>query len=126
MPQQRLYYEYVENTLIPYWYVLTFKTGEINWNKAEYYFDSYTPFEFVGRDQFDDSLNTKVISLSDIIRRTDSSYKIGLNIQQIKKRIEEEMIDPYVVRQFIMMLPDIKEYLHYISRNRNATYIVND
>src|SRR5690606_5230466 len=122
MPQQRLYHEYVESNLIPYWYVLTFTLGQINWDKPVYYYDAIKPFEFVERDEFDESLIGVSINLSDFIFNYESPNKIGLNIRSIRRRIERYGLDPSLVQQFVLSTPGIEELLMMLPEQRKMIF----
>ncbi|MBU5213259.1 hypothetical protein [Heyndrickxia oleronia] len=118
MPQQRVYHEYVNEKLVPYWYVLTFKPFEINWDKPVHYYDVIKPFEFIERDEFDESVITFSLKISDFLVNRDYQNKLGMNIKMIKNRIEVNEIDPEVIHQFILPYPDVEEILHLVPNNR--------
>jgi len=125
MPVQRLYYDYVDKQVVPYWYVLTFKPCDINWDKPVYVFDAIMPFEFIERDEFDETLISMSIYFSDFIFNKANPGKVGLNLKSIKKRLDKYGVDPYVVRQLIVSLPDIYEVLEYLPKNRKMSFCFN-
>jgi hypothetical protein len=125
MPQQRLYYEYVDGELIPYWYVLSFQSFEVNWDKPIFYFDAIKPFEYIDRDEFDDSKVSMSISLSDLVFNYESPGRIGIRIAVIKKRLEVHKVDPYVVNQFIISVPEVNELLEMLPAEREMTLMVS-
>lgn len=125
MPQQRLYYDYVDNQLIPFWYVLTYQHCELNWDKPVNYYDAIKPFEYVERGEFDETLISTSIYLSDVIFNRNFPSKIGINLQSVKKRIERHGVDPYVVRQFIISTPEINELLLVLPTDRKISFVVN-
>jgi hypothetical protein len=124
MPQQRLYYEFMDSQLVPYWYVLTFQPCEINWDKPIFHFIPIAPFEYVERHEFDESLINVSIQLSDFILNPDKPERIGINLNNVKKRIEKYGVDPYVVRQFIISPPDISELLSFLPSKRRLNLLV--
>lgn len=124
MPQQRVYYEYVNAKLIPYWYVLTFKPCEIKWDKPVLYFDVIPPFEFIERDEFDESINSVSIFLSDLIINDSYPNKLGIYLKRLKERIKQYGVDPYVVQQFIMQVPDVDEVLNLMPNKRKMSFIM--
>lgn len=123
MPQQRLYFEYVNKLLIPYWYVLTFKKGEINWDNPVHFYDAITPFNHVERDLFDSSLITIRIRSSDFVFNDYYPEKVGLNSTLIKSRTEQQGIDPDVVQQFILPTPEINDVLSMIPKERIMNFV---
>ncbi|MEC1373366.1 hypothetical protein P9D39_03450 [Heyndrickxia oleronia] len=124
MPQQRVYHEYVNEKLIPYWYVLTFKSFEINWDKPIHYFDVIKPFEYFERDQFDESIITFSLYKTDFLLNADFPNKLGINLKSIKKRLTVEGIDPQIVHQFIVPIPDVDEVLNLIPNKRKINFNV--
>ncbi|MEY8346464.1 hypothetical protein [Niallia circulans] len=125
MPQQRIYHEYVDNTLVPYWYVLTFDNCEINWDKQILYYDAIAPFEFIERDEFDESIASFSVHLSDFVINKDRPLQLGLNLRSIRKRILKYGVDPYIIRQFIIQIPDINDVLKLIPNSRKIKYIID-
>ncbi|KYD03489.1 hypothetical protein B4102_3407 [Heyndrickxia sporothermodurans] len=125
MPQQRVYHDYVNEKLVPYWYVLTFKPCEIDWDKPVYYFDVIKPFDYIERDQFDESIITFSLKISDFLVNKNYTNKIGINLIAVKKRIQNNFIDPDVVHQFILPYPDVEEILHLVPNTRMLEYQIN-
>ncbi|MEH7521963.1 hypothetical protein V7149_01570 [Bacillus sp. JJ1503] len=126
MPQQRLYYEYVDRKLVPYWYVLTFSSCELNWDKHVFYYNAIKPFEYIGRDEFDESIISMPIYLSDLVINGDLPDKIGLHLSTIRKRIERNGIDPYIVRQLIISANELDEFIPLLSKERNMTLLIQN
>lgn len=125
MPQQRLYFEYVDNELIPYWYVLTFKSYEINWDKPVLYFEVIKPFEFINRDDFDESIPGMSIYLSDLVFNNTSDKKIGIRLTPVKKRIEQFNYDPAMIRQFILSAPEVNDLINFLPKKLKFNMLVN-
>jgi hypothetical protein len=125
MPQQRLYFEYVDNELIPYWYVLTFQTSEINWDKPVFYFEAIKPFEYVERDEFDESKISMSIYLTDLILNDQSPKKMGINLNTIKSRLIRYKVDPGIVRQFIISAPEVYDLLELLPKHRKMDLLVS-
>jgi hypothetical protein len=124
MPQQRMYYEYVDNQLVPFWYVLTFKYGEVNWDNQVYYFSPIQPFEYVERHEYDESLIAVTIFFSDFVFNPSYPEKFGINISSVKKRIEKHGLDSDIVHQFIISIPDINDLLSMLPTERKLSLLV--
>lgn len=123
MPQQRLYYDFMDGQLIPFWYVLSFDPGEINWEKSAFYYNAIKPFTFIERSEFDESLISMSMQLSDLIFNLDHLYRIGINLKSLRKRIERHGVDPYVVKQFILSVPELNDFLAYLPVQRQISFI---
>ncbi len=126
MPQQRLYYDYVDGKLIPFWYVLTFDYREIKWDKRVQYYEAYKPFEYIERHEFDDSIITTSISLADFIFNKYKPNQIGLNIAAIKEKIFRYGVDPFVVRQFLLPSHEIDGLISMLPVERQMSLVVNN
>jgi hypothetical protein len=125
MPQQRMYYDYVDDQLVPFWYVLTFKYGEVNWDNHVFYFTPIQPFNYVEREEFDESLISVTIFFSDFVFNPSYPEKFGINISSVKKRIERYSLDPDIVHQFIITLPDINDLLPMLPTERKLSLLVS-
>nr|WP_309101647.1 hypothetical protein [Fredinandcohnia onubensis] len=124
MAKQRVYYDYYEGQQVPFLYVLTFSAGEIKWDKHVFYFDIIAPFEYYDRDTFDDSIISASIFLGDLIVNVDSPNKLGINMKRVRQRIQGYGLDPYLVRQFIIMLPDIEDVLKLLPNRRTLSLLI--
>jgi hypothetical protein len=125
MPQQRLYYEYVDEKLIPYWYVLTFRPCELNWDNPIFHFDVIKPFEYVERDEFDESKISMSIYLTDLILNDKSPERMGVNLNTIKSRLIRYKVDPGIVRQFIISAPEVYDLLELLPKHRKMDLLVS-
>ncbi|UII56673.1 hypothetical protein LS684_04200 [Cytobacillus spongiae] len=125
MPQQRLYHDYVNEQLVPYLYVLTFKPCEIKWDKPVFYFDVTAPFEHFNMDEFDDSLISISISISDIVNNAAVPNKLGICLESVKNRILRHNVDPYVVTQFVVPTGYIGEVLQLLPNKRETKCLIN-
>lgn len=126
MPQQRLYHEYINETLTPYIYVLTFKPCEINWDKPVLYFELIKPFEFEGLDQMDDSMVSISIIKNEILVNPSYPNSLGILLKSVKKRILQHGVDPDVVNQFVILAQDLDEILILIPKDRRQELWIND
>lgn len=124
MPQQRLYHEYINEKLVPYLYVLTFKPCEIDWEKSVLYFDLIKPFEYVGIDQIDNSIVSISIYQSELLKNPSLPNKLGIYLNSVKRRISQHCVDPYVVRQFVMQINDMDEVFSYLPNERKMEFLI--
>ncbi|MEH7122073.1 hypothetical protein V7127_02390 [Bacillus sp. JJ1773] len=124
MPQQRMYYEYVDQQLIPYWYVLTFSPCELNWDKHVFYYDVIKPFEYIERGDFDESVISMSIHLSDLVFNHNLPEQIGINLYSIRKRIESYGVDPDVVRQLIIPTPELENFIELLPTVQKMSLVL--
>ncbi|MGE8207751.1 hypothetical protein ACQKP0_25095 [Heyndrickxia sp. NPDC080065] len=124
MPQQRVYYDYVNKKLVPYLYVMTFKHNEINWDKPVVYFDVIKPFEYIGIDDFDESIISISINKGELLLNKSTPGKLGIHLNSVKKRIMNHNVDPDEVKQFILCFPDVEEVLHLVPNERKLGFCV--
>lgn len=126
MPKQRVYYDYVNEELVPYWYVLTFKNNEITWDKNSFFFDAIAPYEYLNRDQYNDSIISVSIYMNDLIFNTDQLNRIGINLKNVSQRVRKYNVCPSEVKQFIIPIPDINDVLKLLPNRRNQSFIINN
>lgn len=126
LPKQSLYYEFVDDRIVPYWYVITFEPCQIPWEDPTCFFQLIAPFQYMERDAFDDNIISMAIHIDDLIINKEKKSMFGLNLERIKNRLTNELfVDPYVVRQFIIPMPDIEEVLLLIPNERKATFLLH-
>lgn len=125
MPEQRLFFEYINGVLSPFWYVLTFQLCEINWDKHVFYYQPIKPFEFVEREEYDESLPGVTIHLSDLVFNYDLPGQIGINLNLVRKRIERNGVEPEVVRQLILTAPELDDFINLLPTERKINFMLN-
>lgn len=118
MAKHQLFYENINNEFVPYWYVISFKKFEIDWDKHVYYTDILPPFIYSNRDFFNTRKVSCTIRLADLVFSDTSVNHIGLNLKIIKNKILKSHFDAEMVNQFIIALPDLDEFLKLIPRKK--------
>jgi hypothetical protein len=124
MPRQRMYHEYVDGELIPFWYVLTFDSSKIQWDKSVLHYEVIKPFDFVERDEFDESIASISIFLSDLIFNETKPNVIGLNLNSIKGRIDRYGIEPELIHQFVLSTPELNDLLELLPTERKIEFCI--
>lgn len=119
MPQQRIYYDYIDGKLMPYIYVLTFQNGEINWDKPLFEYEAIKPFKHDDIYDFDHSILTCSIFFTDFIFNNNRPLHFKLNLTSIKSRLERDYIDPYVIKQFVLGTFELQELLQLLPKERS-------
>lgn len=117
MIKQSVYHKYVNEKLVPYWYVLTF--NQINWDKSVIYIDVQQPFEYFERDMFDDTMPAVSVTMNELILNHNYPQKLGIYLKRVKQRIFDYGGDPTHFRQLIFQIPDIDEVLNLIPNRKN-------
>lgn len=113
MPKHQLFYEKVNDEIIPFWYVLSFQNHEINWDKYVIFIEYRYPFEYESRSYFDNSIFSYSVRISDLIFSNNSS-RFGINLKNIRNKIQLHGLDPMMFQQLIIPLPDINDFLKLI------------
>ncbi|WP_042348305.1 hypothetical protein [Bacillus massiliigorillae] len=124
MAKQNLYFEYLNDQLVPYWYVLTLEDFEVDWDKRSFFFNVCKPTEHKERNLFDDNKISASINMSDLIISNTKPNEIGINLTSVKRRAEEYGIDPYLINQFVMQIPDINEVLTLLPNKRTMSFTI--
>lgn len=118
MPNQKLYFDYVENELVPYILVITFNSEELKWDKSIYRMKIDICHSTNDLYDIDDSIPTATIYFSDLIFNADIPDTIGINLVSLKRRISDIGVDPFVIHQFVISLPNLNELLRLIPMDR--------
>ncbi|MGG3625490.1 hypothetical protein ABES25_18285 [Bacillus gobiensis] len=115
MIKQSVYHEYVNEKLVPYWYVLTF--DQISWDTPVIYIVVQPPFEYFERDMFDDTMPAVSVTMNELILNHNYPRKLGIYLKRVKQRIVDYGGDPTHFRQFIFQIPDVDEVLRLIPNS---------
>ncbi|WP_366160642.1 hypothetical protein ABXS71_17045 [Bacillus infantis] len=125
MPQQRLYFDYVGKILVPYWYVLTVKPGELDWDRPVHYYNAHSPFTYYDYNQFDEFQNNMALKPSDFVLNANRPGQIGILLKFIRRRIEEHGVDPYVITQFILSTPYLDDLMLHLPKENQINILIN-
>ncbi|USK43763.1 hypothetical protein [Cytobacillus oceanisediminis] len=115
MVRQAVYYDVIDEKTYPYWYGIRFDEGEVDWQKETFYFEVSAPFERIRSSDLDNSLLSVSVDSADIVKSLDHPSKLGISLNRIKKRVLEHDADVREIKQFIILVADIEEFL-YSSR----------
>ncbi|KAB2335045.1 hypothetical protein [Bacillus mesophilum] len=124
MPNQQIYYEYINGDLMPYIYVLTFESNEINWDKPVLEYEVIKPFRYDDLYEYDESILTAQIFIDDFIFNVNRMGFFKLNLSRISKRIERVGVDPAVITRFVIGTYDLQELITLLPEERKMTLLI--
>ncbi|MCV9886277.1 hypothetical protein [Metabacillus halosaccharovorans] len=118
MPKFTLFHDYVDGNLVPYWFVMTFRENEIEWNKSVFYITIEMHLEHSNRDHYNNSIPSYPVYLKDLIFNDGQPGKVGIHLKGVRKRLNKHKIDPYIINQFIIPFPDTHDLLKLMPNKK--------
>lgn len=115
MPKHQLFHEKVDGQIIPYWYVISYKDNELNWDKYVLYIDYQLPYQYQNRNNFNDSIPSISLDISDFIFLQSDLTRFCINLKKLKKRIHQYNLSPSMFKQFIIPVPYLNPLLDFIQ-----------
>ena len=108
----KTYYNYYEGELVPLWYVISFKKGDIDWGRTTLYvpIDTQTKPQEI-EDYLPDQLGLSV-TLGDLTLNASKPGKYGINLSSLRQRAIDNDVDYWDVEQLIIPVSCIVELMH--------------
>ncbi|QRG65287.1 hypothetical protein [Brevibacillus choshinensis] len=110
-----VYYDYFEGVLSPLWYVITFRKGELNWNRDTAYVPIETPFERQSAEDFISEKMGITVTLGDLTLNEEKIGKFGIQLAPLRKRAQENMKDYWDAEYLLLQVSDLEEVLQMKS-----------
>ncbi|WP_051775758.1 hypothetical protein [Paenibacillus tyrfis] len=112
MAKITVYYDYHEGHQLPFWMFISFKRGEIQWDKRYLHIPITAPFNRKELNDIPETMASATVQLDDITIPTHRPDFFGIDIQRINKRIlQEGCIDLNNIEQLVIQMCDIEEVL---------------
>lgn len=107
----KTYYDYYEGDLIPLWFVLSFKKGDLDWTKTTLYvpIDPPTKMQEI-EDYLPDQLGLSV-TVGDLILNASKPGKFGINLSALRRRAIDNGVDYWDVEKLIIPVSIVAELL---------------
>ncbi len=107
----RVFYDYHEGELVPQKYMITFRKGELPWDREKVFVPVTAPFERLNiEDFFTDSL-ALTVTQGDLILSADKPGKFGILLPPLKRRAVEGGVDYWDAENLIIQVADLEELL---------------
>ena len=106
-----VFYDYYEDNLVPLWYLIFFKKGELPWDREKVYLSIDAPFQRVEMEDFITDSQGLTVTMADLIRHVDNPRKFGLYLPSLRKRALDAGFDYWETEHLIMQIGDIEELL---------------
>ncbi|MED4783475.1 hypothetical protein [Brevibacillus choshinensis] len=107
----KVFYDYIEGTLAPIWYVIRITKGELNWNKDMAYVPVVAPFDRMSPDEFPTDSMGITVTLGDLTLNEDRPGKFGISLDPLRKRATENGKDYWEAGYFVLQVSDLEELL---------------
>jgi len=109
MARMKVYYEFSHDAMQPITLVVSFKRGELNWNKEAIHLPLIAPFQSHMLNEMNLSMAITVLLEDLTIHPTKTNY-IGVHLPRIQARYEK-LIDIQLIEHFIIRLADVEEVM---------------
>lgn len=108
----KVFYDYFNGSLAPIWNVISFRKGELDWNKDMAFVPIEAPFERQSTEDFgSDSLGITV-TLGDLTLNEEKPGMYGIKLNPLRKRALENKQDYWEAEYLMLQVADIEELLH--------------
>jgi hypothetical protein len=111
MAKIKVFYDYHDEGLKPFTMVVSFKARELKWNEQACYIQLDAPFQKQNTEDFSDDVLGCAVWLEDLMINVDKPNTFGVNLMQIRRRlnIEDEANEDEF--NFMIRMVDIEEVL---------------
>jgi hypothetical protein len=112
MKKYKVFYDYYDGKKVPYMMVVNVKDNGIDWYENIFTIQVQAPFELFAAEEFDHEAMNISVSIDELTLRSKEN-QIGINLELIKRRLDEHEVDYYDISNFVIRIEDIEEVLQY-------------
>lgn len=91
--------------------VISFRKGELPWDRKQVFVPVSAPFERLGVEDFLPDVVALTVTQGDMILSADKPGKFGILLPPLRKRAVEGGVDYWDVENFIIQVADLEELL---------------
>ncbi len=107
----RVFYDYHEGNLVPMKYMISFRKGELPWDREKVFVPVMAPFERLGIEDFLPDSLAITVTQGDMILSADKPGKFGILLPPLKRRAVEGGVDYWDIEHFVIQVADLEELL---------------
>lgn len=107
----RVFYDYQEGELVPQKYMITFRKGELPWDREKVFVPITAPFERLGVEDFLPGVLALTVTQGDLILSADKPGKFGILLAPLRQRALDGGVDYWDVENLIIQVADLEELL---------------
>lgn len=107
----RVFYDYHEGNLVPFKYMISFRKGELPWDREKVFVPVSAPFERLGIEDFLPDSLAITITLGDLILSADKPGKFGIHLPPLRRRAIESGVDYWDCENLVIQVADLEELL---------------
>ncbi|MCM3560639.1 hypothetical protein M4D57_18910 [Brevibacillus borstelensis] len=107
----RVYYDYHEGILAPQKYMISFRKGELPWDREKVFVPLAAPFERLGIEDFLPDSLVMTVSLENMILSADKPGKFGIFLSPLRQRAVDGGVDYWDVENLVIQMADLEELL---------------
>ncbi|MFI8714491.1 hypothetical protein [Brevibacillus brevis] len=107
----RVFHDYHDDKLLPQKYMISFRKGELPWDREKVFVAVSAPFEPLGIEDFFPDALAITVTLGDMILSIDKPGKFGILLSPLKQRAIEGGVDYWDIEHLIIQVADLEELL---------------
>jgi len=107
----RVFFDYYGDKLVPMQMVISFRKGDLSWDREKVFVPVIAPFDKMGVEDFiSDSLAISVTQ-GELILSADKPGKFGIHLPPLRRRALEGGVDYWEVENLVIQMADLEELL---------------
>lgn len=106
-----VYYDYFEGKLAPAWLVISFRKGELPWNRDKVFVPISAPFKRAEIEDFLPDVLAISVTQGDLILSADKPGKFGIHLPPIRQRAIDGGMDYWEAENLIIQIGDLEELM---------------
>lgn len=107
----RVFHDYHEDKLVPLKYMISFRKGELPWDREKVFVSVSAPFDPLGIEDFLPDSLAITVTIGDMILSADKPGKFGILLPPLKSRAVEGGVDYWDIENFVIQVADLEELL---------------
>jgi hypothetical protein len=107
----RVFYDYHDDKLVPMKYMISFRKGELPWDREKVFVPVTAPFEKLDIEDFLPDSLAITVTQGDMILSADKPGKFGIYLPPLKRRAVEGGVDYWDIEHLVIQVADLEELL---------------
>lgn len=107
----RVFHDYHNDKLVPLKYMISFRKGDLPWDREKVFVSVSAPFEPLSVEDFLPDSLAITITQGDMILSVDKPGKFGILLPPLRHRAVEGGVDCWDIENFVIQVADLEELL---------------
>jgi len=107
----RIYFDYHDDKLVPMQMVISFRKGDLPWDRETVFVPVIAPFEKLGVEDFLPGSLAISVTQGELILSADKPGKFGIHLPPLRRRALEGGVDYWDIENLVIQVADLEELL---------------